>query len=177
MPTNNRQQLLIIVALTAVGLFAADQFVIEPLLKVWKARETRITELRQGIAAGKTLKQRERGIRNYWRDISERTLTNNPSAAEHRVFQAIDHWAQSSGATVAGINPQWKHDSEDALTYECHVDVTGDLGRLSQFLYNVEQEPMALRLQSVEISARDKDGQQLSLALQFSGLILTPQKP
>lgn len=176
MPTKNRQQTLIIAALSIIGLFAVDQFVIEPLIKVWKARETRITEMRASIAAGKAIVQRERGIRNYWRDISERTLTNNASAAEHRVFQAVDRWAQNSGAVISGVNPQWKRDSEDFTTYECHVDVTGDLRRLSLFLYNVEKEPLALRLQSVELSARDKEGAQLSLALQFSGLMLTPQK-
>ena len=33
---------------------------------------------------------------------------------------------------------------------------------------------MALRLESVELSARDKEGQQLSLGLQLSGLVLNP---
>ena len=177
MPTKNRQQLLIIAALSVIGLFAADQFVIEPLIKLWKARETRIAELRQSVLAGKQLQLRERSIRGYWRDISERTLTNNPSAAEHRVFEAIDHWAQGSGATIASINPQWRHDTEDYMTYECRVDATGNLGTLTQFLYNLEKEPMALRLQSVDLGVRDKEGQQLSVNLQFSGLILTPQKP
>jgi len=175
-PTKNRQQLLIIAALSVIGLFAADQFVIEPLIKLWKARETRIAELGQSVVAGQQLQSRQHNIRGYWRDISERTLTNNPSAAEHRVFEAIDHWAQSSGATIASINPQWRHDSEDCMTYECRVDATGDLRALTQFVYNLEKEPLALRLQLVDLGVRDKEGQQLSVNLQFSGLILTPQK-
>ncbi len=36
-------------------------------------------------------------------------------------------------------------------------------------------DPMALKLQSVELSARDNNGQQFALGLQVSGLILTPQ--
>jgi len=35
---------------------------------------------------------------------------------------------------------------------------------------------MALKLESVELGARDKDGQQLSLALQVSGLVLNAQE-
>ena len=176
MPTKNRQQTLVIAALVIIGLFVVDQFAVEPLVKLWKTRETRLAQVRTDITQGRALVQRERGIRNYWRDISGRTLTNNPSAAEHLVFQAVDRWAQGSGAVIAGINPQWKRDSEDSMTYECHVDATGDLRRLSSFLYNVEKETMAIRLQSIELTARDKDGQQLALALQFSGLVLTPQK-
>jgi hypothetical protein len=34
---------------------------------------------------------------------------------------------------------------------------------------------MALRLESVELNAHDKAGQQLTLAVQFSALVLTPQ--
>ena len=176
MPTKNRQQVLIIAAVSIIGLFILDQFLIEPLIKLWKDRETQIADLRTRVADGRSVLQRERGIRNYWRDISERTLTNNASAAEHRVFQAVDRWAQSSGAVISGINPQWKKDSDQSMTYECHVDATGDLSRLSRFLYSVEKEPIALRIQSVELTARDKEGTQLAMALQFSGLVLTPQK-
>jgi hypothetical protein len=34
---------------------------------------------------------------------------------------------------------------------------------------------MALKLDSIELSARDKEGQQLVLSLQISGLVLTLQ--
>jgi hypothetical protein len=56
------------------------------------------------------------------------------------------------------------------------VDATGDLGRLSRFLYQLERDPMALKLATLELGARDKEGQQLSLGLQLSGLVLTPQQ-
>ena len=85
------------------------------------------------------------------------------------VFRAIDSWAQDTGVIVNAITPQWKHDSDEYATYDCRVDASGDLNRLSRFLYRVEREPLALKLDAVELSARDKDGQQLSLGLQFSG--------
>ena len=81
------------------------------------------------------------------------------------------------GVTVSAITPQWKHDSDDYMTFECRVDAAGDLGKLSRFLYSVERDPMALKLELVELGARDKDGQQLSLGLQLSGLVLnTPTR-
>jgi hypothetical protein len=73
---------------------------------------------------------------------------------------------------ISAITPQWKHDSDDYMTYECRVDAAGDLEKLSRFLYSVERDPMALKLELVELGARDKEGQQLSLALQLSGLVL-----
>ena len=52
------------------------------------------------------------------------------------------------------------------------VEASGNLATLSRFLYEIEKSPMALKLDSVEITARDKDGQQLALGLQVSGLVL-----
>jgi len=121
------------------------------------------------------LVQRETGIRNHWEEMRKRSLTNNTSAAEQQVFRAIDSWAQDTGVIVHAITPQWKHDSDEYATYECRVDASGDLSRLSRFLYHVEREPLALKLDAVELNARDKDGQQLSLGLQFSGLMLNPE--
>jgi hypothetical protein len=34
---------------------------------------------------------------------------------------------------------------------------------------------LALRVESVEVAARDNNGQQLSLALQVTGLLLSPE--
>jgi Tfp pilus assembly protein PilO len=175
MESKSRQKLLVIGAIAAVVLFAGDKLLLTPLLHAWDARAARIKVLRNQLSRGKMLVQREPGIRNHWDEMQKRALTNNTSAAEQQVFRAIDSWAQDTGVIVNAITPQWKHDSDEYATYECRVDASGNLSRLSRFLYRIEREPLALRLDSVELSARDKDGQQLSLGLQFSGLMLNPE--
>jgi hypothetical protein len=176
MQIKNRQQLLIVGAITAVSLFAGDRLVLSPLQTAWSVRSKNISSLRQKISDAKSLVQREQGIRSRWEQMSRNTLTNNTSAAEQQVFKAVDLWAQSSGVAISAVTPQWKHDSDDYMTFECRVDAAGDLGKLNRFLYSVERDPMALKLELVELGARDKEGQQLSLGLQLSGLVLTPQK-
>lgn len=175
MPIKNRQKLLFLVTGIAVALLLGDKVVLSTLSDAWKARAARITALRNQVSRGRMLQVRERGIREHWADMQHKALTNNPSAAEQQVFRAIDSWAQDTGVLINAITPQWKHDSDDYITYECRIDATGDLSRLSRFLYRAEREPLALKLESVELNARDKDGQQLSLGLQLSGLVLNPQ--
>lgn len=180
MQIKNRQQLLIIVTVVAVALFAGDRLVLTPLLNMWKARAKRISDLRKDISRGNSLVQREQlpgqSIHGRWLQMTNNTLPNNTSAAEQQVFKAIDLWAQDTGVAISAITPQWKHDSDDYMTFECRVDAAGDLGKLTRFLYSVERDPMALKLELVELGARDKEGQQLSLGLQLSGLVLTAQK-
>jgi hypothetical protein len=177
----NRQQLLVIGAIAAIVLFAGDQLVLTPLMKTWDTRAKHIAELRRQVARGNSLMQREQdsdlSLRSRWEQMSTNALPKNTSAAEQQVFHAIDLWAQNSGIAISAITPQWKHDNDDYMTFECRVDAAGDLGKLSRFLYSVERDPMALKLELVELGARDKEGQQLSLGLQLSGLVLnTPTR-
>jgi hypothetical protein len=68
--------------------------------------------------------------------------------------------------------PLGKNDSTNYMTLNYRVEASGSLGTLSQFLYNIEKGPVALKLDSVELSAHDNSGQQLTLGLQISGLAL-----
>lgn len=173
MQIKNRQQLLGLVAGAAIVLLAADRLLIRPLTKSYKARAEQITKLQRQVASGRGLIQRERSLRERWDHIRTNTLPNDTSMAEQQMLKAFDKWSQGSRLGLLSISPQWKHDTEDYMTLECRVDAAGDLSAVSRFLYDLEKDPMALKLQLVEMNSRD-DGQQLTLALQVSGLVLTP---
>ena len=54
------------------------------------------------------------------------------------------------------------------------MDAAGSASSLTRFMYAVERSPLALKVESVEVSARDNNGSQLALALVVTGLRLTP---
>ena len=142
------------------------------MAKWWKAREVDVKALRQEVNQGRTLIRREAVIRGEWDTCSSNALANDPSQAEQKVLKAFDGWAGDSGVNVKSITPQWNNDQSDYSTLECRVEASGDLGMLSRFLYEIENDPMALQLESIELTATDEKGQQLNLGLQFSGLAL-----
>jgi hypothetical protein len=173
----NRQQLLAIVAGVAIGLFAADKLVLAPIGHFWSARSDRIGKLRKDIEEAKSLINREPSLRARWDQMRTNTLPVDESQAEQLVLKAFDRWSQKSGISITSISPQWKHDADDFMTLECRVDAAGKLENVRDFLYSVEKDPLALKLEMLEISTRDPEGQQLSLGLQISGLVLTaPEK-
>ena len=176
MQIKNRQQLLAIAAGAVVALFAADKLVITPLANFWKGRADQVVKLRKQLDDGKRLIAREQTLRSRWEQMRSNTLTNNQSQAEQLVLKAFDRWSQKSGVSITSISPQWKHDADDYITLECRVDATGKMETVKDFLYSIEKDPLALKLEMVEISTRDPEGQQLTLGLQISGLVLTPQE-
>jgi acetolactate synthase small subunit len=167
---------LLIIAGAIIGLYLADRVVFTPLAKGWKARSERITQLRKQVGDAEQLIKREASIRERWKKMQAGVLPANNSVAEEQVLKAFDAWSQSSRVSILGITPQWRKDSDDYRTLECRVEASGDLATLSRFLHEIERDPLGVRLQSVELSARDTRGQQLSLGLQLSGVVFTFQE-
>jgi Tfp pilus assembly protein PilO len=168
----NRQQLLLAVTLSLAALFALDKVALGPLTSLWKARAKEVADLRRKVSDGGALVDREKNLRERWDRMRTNTLPENFSMAEQQVLRAFDKWSQDSKVSMTSISSQWKHDAEEYMTLQYHVEVAGDINALSRFLYDVERDPMAIKLENVEISSRDTEGRQLTLGLQMSGLTL-----
>ena len=174
MKIENRQQFLVVLTIACLALLIGDRVIFEPLLNLWSARSAQIKELHDEIHDGKLLIQREAGITNRWSDMRANALTNNTSLAEQQVLAALDNWSRASGASLTSLRPAWENDSTNYLALHCHVEATGSLDTLSQFIYDIERGPMALKLDSVELRGSDNTGRQLALTLEVNGLALLP---
>lgn len=172
MEIKNRQQFLLVVTLALVGLYLANLLVYEPMANWWRSRQADVKALRQEVTQGREMIRRESVIRGEWDHIRSNALANDPSQAEQQVLKAFDNWAGNSGVNVESITPQWQDDQADYSTLDCRVEASGDLETLSRFLYEIENDPLALQLESVELTASDDKGQQLALGLEFNGLAL-----
>ena len=174
MKIKHRQQLLLIVAAAVVGVFIADKIVFTPLTNAWKARSERIADLRNRVTKGEDLLKLGQDYRSRWNHMQTNTLPSTPSLAEQQLLKAVNGWAQDSRITLTSESPQQKRDADDYLTLQCRVEATGNLDAVAHFLYAIEHDPLAVRIDTVELSSRDATGQQLNLGLQLSGLVLNP---
>ncbi len=170
----NRQQLLVVIALVLVAFFVGERLVLRPLIASWNERSDRIAKLRHDLAQGRQTLLRERNIRDRWDGIRTNSLPGIVSTAEGSMLRAFDRWSADSRISVTSVKPQWKHPGEDYMTLECRVDAYGSLAALTRFLYEVEGDPLGVRVDSLELSTRESDGSQLTLGLQVNGLFLNP---
>jgi Tfp pilus assembly protein PilO len=173
MEIKNRQQFLVIMVIAAAALFVGVDFIYTPLSGWWSSRAAEIRDLRGRVHDGKMLIRRDVYIHNEWADMQTNALPANTSLAEQKVFTSFDDWARNSGTEITGIMPQWQNDETNYMTLNCRIEATGDLGSLSKFMYAIENSPLALRVDSVELGAHDTAGQELTLGLQIDGLALT----
>ena len=177
MQINNRQQLLTILTLTAIGLLVLDKIVTPPLTSLWDKRSRQIVALQKQVKEGDILRHRKETLRGRWAEMQAGSLTNDTTMAEQQLFSGLNRWSQSSGIRIDNIAPQWKQGADASYkTLECRVDASGSLDHLSQFMYSLETDPMALKVQSVEMTSKDNNGSLIRLGVQISGLVLTQQE-
>jgi hypothetical protein len=175
MKADKRQQLLIVLAVAIVGLFALDKLVFTPLAASWKARSDEIAKLRKDITAGKVVIQRESFTRKRWNEMRKNTLPINASQAEQEMLRAFDKWSQDSRISVSSIRPQWKRGTTpDYSLLECRLDAAGSLSALTKFMHLLELSPMALKVETIELTTRDNNGTQIAMGLLVTGLRLAP---
>lgn len=173
MKIDNRQRFLAIIAIVIVGFFVLDRIAFTPLSNAWKNRSEELARLRKSVEQGNMLLQRESHTRRLWNDIRKATLPVNASQAEKELFAAFEKWSAESRVSVSSIRPQWKKGVTDEYSVlECRVDAAGSLPVLAKFLYQIESSPMAIKMESVEFTARDNNGEQIALGLLISAVRL-----
>jgi Tfp pilus assembly protein PilO len=172
MKIKNRQDFLVMVTAVVVVLAIVVNFILPPIQGWWSDRQKQIADLRDKVKDGTQMIKRDAVIRNHWRDMRENSLPASAPAAEQQFLKAIDAWSRDSGAEITSITPQWKSESTNYMTLSCRLETGGDLNALSKFIYDIEKGPMPLRLDTVELSSHDNNGQQMTLGLDINGLAL-----
>jgi Tfp pilus assembly protein PilO len=172
MKIKNRQDFLVVLTIAAVGLFLGINFVFTPLQNWWSDRQDQVRSLRERVKNGTQLLRREAGVRSLWANMQTNALPAVMSQAEQQFLIAMDGWSRDSGATITSIMPQWKVESTNYMTLDCRIETEGDLGMLTKFIYDAEKGPLAVRLDSVELSSHDNNGQQMTMGVDIDGLAL-----
>ena len=168
----DRRQFLVIAAIGAVSLLVADKLILTPLSGVWRDRSARIVELDKKVRQGEVLIERQTAILDRWSEMNAQSLPADLPVAENEVLKAVNRWAEVSGISFTSIKPQWKEMEGGYRTLQCRASAFGSIDRVARFLYELEAAPLAIRLEEVEVSARDEKGRQLDLELRFSGVVL-----
>lgn len=177
----HRQRLLAIVAGAAIGLFALDSLVVKPYLEAWRDRRDRIESLDQQLVRGRALLERADALEQRWESMQRQALPADRSVAEDTVLRAAARWARESRVNFTSLTPQWRQPEPGYELLECRAGITGSLGEIARFLFELERDTVAVRVDELQLSSEDDRGRQLSANLRFSGLrfatAATPSTP
>ena len=171
----DRQRWLVIGTAVVVALFLLDKVLFTPLTNMWKQHSEDIVRLQKSVIDGRVAIARAARTEREWEDMKTNSLPSNSSQAEQELYSAMYQWAGANRVDLANYRSQWIKGKTDKYSVcESRIDAAGTLQALSHFLFELEHSPLALRVDSVEITSRDDTGSKLTLALVVSGLRLVP---
>ena len=169
----NRERLLTITAMICVGLLLTVYLVINPLAANWESRSQKIERLSRRIKQGEQLLARERVYQADWREMRENSLPENTGQAELLVQEAMNRWVDASGINVLTRQPRWNDVRDLGRLYDMRVTASGTLYQVARFLYELEKDPLALRLQEVTLRTDENQaGRELRLTAHFTGIVI-----
>lgn len=168
MNSADRQKYLKIAVGVVVGLFLLDRAVLGPIGSHWTAQSERIEALREKVKRGNALRERQESLRSRWDEMLRGDLPAENTAAEDEVYKAVNRWVRDSRIAMTSIVPAPWRTLEGYEVYECRATATGDQASLSRFIYELETDPLPVRVEDCEFSTRDKTGKQLSLTMRFT---------
>lgn len=167
----NREKLLMTLAGAVFGLLVLDKAVIGPLTESWKERAKQIGYLNSDVTRGRQLVARDQAIRQRWREMKQRALPASRSESESAVLNRVDEWSRSARLKPSQLLPRWNQE-DDHAKLNCRIEASGDMESVMRFIYDLDGEQLALRVESFELTSQDKQGRNLVLDLTLSGLEL-----
>jgi hypothetical protein len=176
MLNKNRETLLKIGVGVVVGLFVLDRMVLGPALESWKAQSERLAELRLKVERGRQTLEREKSIRGRWNEMLRTDLPEDDSVAESEVFKSISRWASASRVGFTNLAPHRGNHDGSYDTFEWRASAVGEQGSLGRLIYEIESDPLPVRIEECEVTTRDAQGKQLAFSVRFSAVRINAER-
>ena len=172
METKKREKVLMIATAATVALWLLNLLVFSPLIEGWHNRSAEITRLKKQISEGAMLIRRQATVRDRWDYMRTNALASTATLAEGQMFTAFDRWVNQSAVTEGSFRPQLHETDDGYSTIDCKADVSGNIDTVLSFLKKMEKDPLAIKIEALELTSKDDTGRQLTLRMDLSGLLL-----
>jgi hypothetical protein len=171
-----RQRWLALAAAAAVAILVLDRMVLTPYARSWRERAAEIEQLELKVSRGRSLLERADFLEQRWHRMQRDALAPRRPAAEETVLKQSAKWARESHVRFTSLTPQWRQPEPGYEVLECRAGLGGNLEAIVRFLYALERDPVAIRIEEFQLAADDEQGRRLNLNLRFSGLrLVRPQ--
>lgn len=172
MVLSKREKLILIWTTAVVVAAVLYSFVLTPMMGARAGFQSQKRRLSKEIEKfSEVLKQKE-AISKEWDERINNGLNADVSATESVVLSAIRIWAQNYGLTLSSVKPE--RDKGEGVMREIifNMACSGNLNSVGQFLWQIENSTMPLRVTEFQLGSREEYGKEMSLQLKLSALYL-----
>lgn len=170
MGLSQRERIIVLVTILAVGALAADRLVLAPIMNgLGELRAERQKSLGQ-VAKAKNVLQQKQQIEKKKAVSAD---LRSDAAAESRVAKALDQWAADARLTLTSVKPDRVASGDKGLKEILFVVAgKGSLDAVAWFLYQVETSELPIKVKHMQLGSTSEAGDSMSLELRISTLYL-----
>jgi len=174
MVLSKRERLILIWTMSIIGIAVLYNFVLTPILDARSGFEAEKQKLSEEIQkASEVLKQKDT-LSKQWDERIGNGLNSDVSATESGVLNAIRIWAQNYGLTLSSIKPEREKGDGKGEMQEIifNMACSGNMTSVGQFLWQIENSTLPLRITEFQLGSREEDGKEMSLQIKLSALYM-----
>ena len=174
MVLSKRERLILIWTMSIIGIAVLYNFVLTPILDARSGSEAEKQKLSEEIQkASEVLKQKDT-LSKEWDERINNGLNSDVSVTESGVLNAIRIWAQNYGLTLSSIKPEREKGDGKGEMQEIifNMACSGNMTSVGQFLWQIENSPLPLRITEFQLGSREEDGKEMSLQIKLSALYM-----
>jgi hypothetical protein len=169
MVLSKRERIILIIALTCVGLLAVYKFVVEPVDLRLDDMQTQRTQLESELAKADILMVGQADRRARWKAQMPEDL-RDAGEVRTRISKSITDWADRAGLSLTSTRADQAGSEKDLQEMVFTVIGKGPLDGVTQFLWLVETASLPVKIKSVHLGSSSDDGSSMSIELHLSVL-------
>ncbi len=173
MVLSRRERLIAAVTLLVMTIFILDRYAVTPFMEAKEQISIEKQDLMNEMQhAAKIFRHRNR-IKDEWQEMARGGLGSDPSIIESRILHEIRQWSHDCGISISSIKPD--HNRREGFILKeiiFNVACRGSMDSAGQFLWQIENSRLPLRITECQLGARDADGKDMSLQLRLSTVYL-----
>jgi Tfp pilus assembly protein PilO len=175
MVLSKRERIILIAAITCVGLFVVNRFVVEPVQAKLDELEAQRQQLLGDLNEAELLIGNHGRMQKKWKAMLSDGLRSD-TEAESRVLSALRQWSGAAGLALSSIKPE--RVSSDGGLQEMIFTVAGKgtLDSVARFLWQIETAALPVKIKDMQLGSSSELGDSMSLQLHLSALYLGAQK-
>ncbi len=170
MGLSQRERIIVLVTIFAVGALVADRLVLAPItngLGELKAERQKVSDQvrkAKNLLQEKQQRERKKAASAGFRSDAE---------AESGVAKALDKWAEDARLALTSVKPDRVAGGDKGLKEILFVIAgKGSLDAVAWFLYQVETSELPIKVKHMQLGSTSEAGDNMSLELRISTLYL-----
>ena len=173
MVLSKREKIIVILTTLVLLIFIMDRFIITPFMNSKESIRLEKQGLVNEMQDAARLFRHEKRVKSEWQEMINGGLEKDPSGTESKVLHTIRQLSQDCGLTISSIKPD-RNRSESKILKEIifNLSCKGSMNSVGQFLWEIENSRLPLKITEIQLGAREEDGRDMSLQVKLSAVYL-----